>query len=107
VSRVQRAHVAVEGQLLRHVAQPPPHGLALLVRVQAVDLDLPVVAQQAQQALDGRGLAGAVGAPQGQRLLRLHAEAQVVHSRELAEAFGEVGEVDHVNLLFMDDVCLP
>ncbi len=93
--RVQRTQVVVEGQLLRHVAQQTAHRLALLVGVQAVDRDLPIVAQQAQQALDGRGLAGAVGAPERDRLPRLDQKAEVVDGRELAELLGEVRELDH------------
>ncbi len=76
---LRRRHIGIEGDLLRHIADAAAGGAAIAPCVQPVDADRPRVAQQAEQALDGRGLARAVRPPQGDSLLRGDGQREVVY----------------------------
>ena len=74
--------------LLLHLARPPP-------RVDAADLDLALVRlAQPEEALDRRGLAGAVRAEQAEDLALLDLEADAIHGEGAVVAFAKLGDDD-------------
>src|SRR5262249_48739099 len=54
--------------------------------------------EQAAQQLDGGGLAGAVGAEEGEQLARLDAQAQGIDRQLVAVLLGDVVEFDHLKV---------
>jgi hypothetical protein len=82
--------IAIERELLRHVADMLAHTLGKSRDVVACDGRLAVARpQKAAQDSDGRRLARAVGAEEADDLSRLRFEADRVHRNEIAEPLGQ------------------
>ena len=82
--------IAVERELLRHVAKPRPAGGRGLVEVEPVDARGALAgAEQAAHHLEGGGLAGAVRPQEAEDLAPRDGEGNAVRGREAAEAAGE------------------
>src|SRR5262249_47439627 len=89
------AQVAVERELLCHVAGAPPPRRRRLVEVEAVDAGGALAgAQQAAHHLEGCGLAGAVRPQKAENLAARDGEGDAVRCREAAEAAGEALRLD-------------
>ena len=85
----------VQAHLLAHVADPVAHAARVADDVHAVDLDRARRRpDEADQHADGRALAGAVGAEEGEDRARRHFDREVVDRGEGAEALGEPARPD-------------
>jgi len=92
---LQRREQRVEGELLRHVSHFPPGRGRVFPDVEALDAhraggDL----QQPGDHLDGRGLAGAVGAEKTHDLPAGHVEGDALDGLEAAEVLAQVADLD-------------
>ena len=90
----------VEHQLLRHHAQPRAGGAIVAADVVAHDGDAATArAREAGEHRDQRGLAGAIGAQQGEELALFDVEADIVDGGErtivLAHPFDMYGRQAH------------
>src|SRR6266508_4660142 len=87
--------VVVQGELLGHVADPLPHALRAKPAAFAGQLDVPGGRlEEAAEHLDGRGLAGAVGAEETIDLTVAHLEIDARDGREAAEDLAEAARAD-------------
>ena len=90
------AQVAVERELLRHVAEPGAGGAGGAIEVEAGDAG-PAGGrpQEAAHHLERGRFAGAVGAEQAEDLAAADAEGDVVGRGEVAELLGQPVGLDH------------
>jgi len=85
----------VQAHLLAHVADPVAHAARVADDVHAVHLDRTRRRpDEADQHADGRALAGAVGAEEGEDRARRHLDREIGDRGEGAEALGEPAGAD-------------
>ena len=103
VERAEGVHVLAHGELVEdgHLLRDHAHARLEVVAVGchrlAEELDgAAVVGEQLEDAVDGRGLARAVGAKKPDNLPLADGEVQVVERDELAVALDEPGDADDV-----------
>ena len=88
-------HVVVERKFLRHVADAPLDLFRVQADVEASHHGAPGRgSHQAAQHANGGGFPGAIGPQKTEDLTRLHVQIQVRHRGEIAEALGQLLDVD-------------
>src|SRR5262249_47796823 len=89
--------LVVQIRLIGHVADELPSLVPLADDVETADPQRAARGkEQADHELDGRGLAGAVGAKKGEQLAGLNAQVQVVDGGLGAVVLGDVVDFDHL-----------
>ena len=103
VERAEGVHVLAHGELVEdgHLLRDHAYARLEVVAVRrhrlAEELDgAAVVGEQLEDAIDGRGLARAVGAQEAKDLPLAHGEVQVIERDELAIALDETRDADDV-----------
>jgi hypothetical protein len=87
--------VGIEGEFLGHVSDAALDGFGIANNVKAEDRGRTGRGfEDAAEHADDGGFTGAVGAEQTEDFAALDGEGDVVNGDELAEAAGEVGELD-------------
>ena len=80
---------------LRHEADLAQHLATVLARVQIIDADLALTDIFPEQTADQRGLAGPVGADQGDAMSALDGEVDALQNGLATKAFADLLETDH------------
>ncbi len=95
VERLPDGHPRIERHGVGHVGEPRLDRDLVARRIEAEDPRLAARRpQQVQQALDGRGLAGAVPAEEPVAAARLHAQVEAVDGVGAAVAADEIANLD-------------
>jgi hypothetical protein len=81
--------------LLGHKAHEAPRCFPVTMGIAPAKLDRPVIAYYAQEAVQDRGLARAVWAPQRHGLPGLDSKREILYGRDGAEPLGQAAHHDH------------